>query len=435
MPSPAISAMGSIPSSRRRVSGGGGTPGAIPNDPAGIQARMADAFVDTIGVNVHVNNSKYSAAWTSIVRPKLLASGMRHVREGIQPGSSNVINRLRDLYDAGGIKTLMLTNASNVTVDQAYSFVVDSVGVQRTSAIEGTNEPDLNGQVSITRNYSIDTFNKFRNASATASLPIVGPSVLNRTNATTIGDISAYMENGNVHKYYGGRNPETNGWGSNLNGYNYGSLDYDWNNVAEVTCGTDPVQSTECGWHNSIDQLYPHRGTPEGVEGKYLPRMYLFHWNKGVIRTFSYEFYDQNTGEANPERNFGMIRTDGGEKPGYIALKNMITVLNDKGTAFSPGKLNYTLSGSTANVHSTLLQKRDGKFYLALWLGVQEYNPDTQVENPAGNQTVTVTVPTIATAEVCTINTGTSFSSVSISGGSFTVAVNGHAKILRLTHV
>ncbi len=433
MPSPAISASGGIPAARRRTvpTGGGGT---IPDDGTGVRAGMADAFVETVGVNVHVGYPTYSAAWSSIIRPKLLSSGIRYVREGIVPGSSNVYNRLRDLYDNAGIKSILLTNASNVTVDQAYSFVVDNVGVPRVASIEGTNEPDLNNQVGITNAYHKSVYNKFRPAAATSALPIVGPSVLSRSNALTIGDLSAYMERGNVHKYYGGRNPETSGWGSSLNGYNYGSLDYDWNNVAKVTCGSDPVEATECGWHNAATQLYDHRGTPEGVEGKYLPRMYLFHWNKGVARTYSYEFFDQGTGQLDPEKNFGMIRTNGVEKPGFVYLKNLIAVLSDKGTTFTPGRLNYTLSGSTSNVHQALFQKRDGKFYLALWLGVQEYNPDTQVENPAANQNVTVTVPTIATAELCTINTGTSFSSVSISGGAFTVAVNGHAKILRLTH-
>ena len=35
--------------------------------------------------------------------------------------------------------------------------------------------------------------------------------------------------------------------------------------------------------------------------------------------------------------------------------------------AFKPGALHYKLSGETTNVHSTLLQKRDGRFFLALW--------------------------------------------------------------------
>ena len=48
------------------------------------QARSADAFVNSIGVNVHLSyfQSPYGKSWDDIVKPKLLASGIRHIRDG-----------------------------------------------------------------------------------------------------------------------------------------------------------------------------------------------------------------------------------------------------------------------------------------------------------------------------------------------------------------
>jgi len=79
-------------------------------------------------------------------------------------------------------------------------------------------------------------------------------------------------------------------------------------------------------------------------------------------------------------------------KPSGRALKNLIALLGEArynhktrrwespNPAFVPGTLDFTLSGDTANVHSTLLQKSNGKFYLCLWQEVSSYNIDNAVE-------------------------------------------------------
>ena len=53
----------------------------------------------------------------------------------------------------------------------------------------------------------------------------------------------------------------------------------------------------------------------------------------------------------------------------------MITLLKDPGPSFTPGALDYVLSGQTNLVHHTLLQKRDGRFVLLLWQEAQSYDP------------------------------------------------------------
>jgi hypothetical protein len=69
------------------------------------------------------------------------------------------------------------------------------------------------------------------------------------------------------------------------------------------------------------------------------------------------------------------VRTDLSYKPAAYALKNLITLLKDPGPSFTPAALNYTISSPTSDVEHTLLQKRDGTFWLALWQNVLSYDP------------------------------------------------------------
>jgi len=54
--------------------------------------------------------------------------------------------------------------------------------------------------------------------------------------------------------------------------------------------------------------------------------------------------------------------------------------VKDSGGNFTPGKLDYQLSGETTGVNHTLLQKSNGKFDLILWQDDEgEDNPDQKV--------------------------------------------------------
>jgi len=52
-------------------------------------------------------------------------------------------------------------------------------------------------------------------------------------------------------------------------------------------------------------------------------------------------------------------------------LKNFISLFSDPGADFETGSLDYELAGDLKDIHQILLQKRDGRFYLVLWQGVE----------------------------------------------------------------
>jgi hypothetical protein len=66
---------------------------------------------------------------------------------------------------------------------------------------------------------------------------------------------------------------------------------------------------------------------------------------------------------------------DGRPKPAYGALKNLLTLLADRGAPFEPGSLSYSLSGTTSTIRHSLFEKRDGRFYLVLWNDLPVYDP------------------------------------------------------------
>ena len=75
-----------------------------------------------------------------------------------------------------------------------------------------------------------------------------------------------------------------------------------------------------------------------------------------------------------------MLRNDLSEKPSFRAVKNLITILSDKGPTFEPGILNSVLNGSTANVHRIFFQKRNGDFYLMIWMEVSSWDVNAKID-------------------------------------------------------
>ncbi len=108
---------------------------------------------------------------------------------------------------------------------------------------------------------------------------------------------------------------------------------------------------------------------PESVEGVYLPRTLLLAFNKGVTKTYIYELLEEGSSPG-----YGLLRSDLSERPAFTAVSSMLNLFSDRGLSFVPGKLNYVVSGSVQPSHA-LFQKRDGTFWLALWIERSCYDP------------------------------------------------------------
>lgn len=336
---------------------------------SGEQARGADDFVNTIGVATHLNYTNIPSwnNYSGIIKPRLLELGVRHIRDGMQvwPATQTKYKELA----ANGIRLTAVcvpTGWYNNAPNWSQTECVTQAGQLGTSVVEtfeGMNEVDNTGGSGWASKFS--TFEKalwsaVKNISTWRSTPVAANSLAHYYNASQVGNLSSYMDYGTMHPYPGGGIP-TNGLQLNISNF-------------RLIAGSKPLIATETGYHNAVNATSGQPGVSERASGKYYSRLFFEYFNAGVARTYAYDLINDGTASTNAEHNFGLLRYDGSPKPQFTAIKNIIALLKDPGSSFPAGQLNYSLSGSLNNVHRTLLQKRDGRFYLVLWQEVSSFN-------------------------------------------------------------
>lgn len=170
---------------------------------------------------------------------------------------------------------------------------------------------------------------------------------------------------------------------------------------AQTLTGNKPIIATETGYNNAYlneTNIYAP-GVTEAASSKYLPRVFLEYFNAGIVKSFSYELVDSyiDTTLKDQESHFGLLRSDFSYKPAAVALKNLITLLKDPGADFQPSSLDYAIAGGNADLRHTLLQKRDGTFWLAVWQEVLSYDPSTRSDLviPPLSLTLTTAIPLV----------------------------------------
>jgi hypothetical protein len=360
----------------------------------------AGSFVDSIGVNTHLGYFDTAYGNYPLIKEKLTALGVRHARDGAvltnDPSHSQTIyGRYKDLNTSLGIEFDLIVDPRTENLDSIDAEKTERIAEMAGDSLgsfEGPNEYDHSGSddwVSTLRDYQERLYTAGKANGSTKDVPVIGPSLTSEEAYTMVGDLSAYIDYGNIHNYYGGRNPGTDGWGMG----GYGSLEWNLNNARRYAWQTKPTISTETGYHTLVPSTNGHNGTPEEVEGRYLPRLYLEHFNRGIPRTYHYELIDEKPDPdlQDPEQHFGLLRNDGTEKPAFAALKNLIGLLEDPGPSFTLHPLNYSISGGDTDLHRTLLQKRDGSFYLLLWVEKSSWDPILQQQSSVPTQSITLT--------------------------------------------
>ncbi len=329
---------------------------ALPLHAEPFTATPADAFVDSIGVNIHLHYNDTIYGDFPKVKSALKEVGVRHVRDGLVDSTwQPYFERINELAVAG-IKFTFITGIPIERIEPVAEKIRSAI-----EAFEGPNEVNLNKPwtVESSRNYQRDLWKSLK-AGSFAKTPVVALSVTELKWAQELGDISAWCDFANVHPYPGGWEPENDAkWmradlASGIEG-------------ARANGGAKPIMITETGYQNAMQGGGGHAPVSEQAAGIYLPRLFLHTYRSGIVRTFWYEFLNSRKSATDPEGNFGLYKNDGVTiKPAGRALKNMIGLLADAGAKFEPGRLDFTLSDPKAQ--AVLLQKRNGEFWLALWL-------------------------------------------------------------------
>ena len=389
-------------------------------------AKRSHDFADSIGVNIHVHytDTVYFSRWNDLILPKLQSLGVSHVRDGAVDTTLPEYYARFNQLGQNGIGTTFIF-APNFPLSKLATFT-NQVG--NLEAFEGPNEYDTAGDanwVNVLRAYQQNLYGTVKGNPALASKPVIGPSlVYNPQSWDALGSLSSWMDFGATHSYPLGEFPS-----SNLDGTIFPR-------EAKLS-GSKPLWSTETGYNNALNAPANegHKPVSEAIAAVYMPRLYLEHFNRGIRRSFGYELIDlfPDSPRTEREHNFGLLRNDGSEKPAFVALKNLIALTKNPGSSFTPGTLDYSLGGQTANVHRTLLQKSDGTFLLALWLEKSSWNTTIRAPITIPSQNVTVNFVTpIFRATRFVPNDGMAGTPLTLTNNALSVAVGEKVVLLEL---
>lgn len=356
------------------------------------QARSADSFVDSIGIVTHLRylDTAYKN-YNSIIKPRLRELEIRHIRDG---GKSDTFYQKLNELATVGIKSTLVMDPRDGTEPVDALTILKAVP-KSIEAVEGPNETDLhnfsyNGKLfpDATYDYQDKLYATIKGDSLSASLPVLQPSMGWGKNITKLSFLTSF-DMGNIHSYPEQGQPPTNNFDS-------WHLKFARSGAAK----NKPIVVTETGYHNAVNNPLSLSALSEQASSKYLPRLLLEYFNRSIKQTFIYELINEKPG-TDQEQNFGLLRYDGSPKPAFIAIKNLILLLKDPGSRTFPLKtLDYSLYGNTTDVHHTLLQKRDGKFYLIMWQEVYSWDTRNKKDRVVPHRNVTLNLNTLISRTV-----------------------------------
>jgi hypothetical protein len=360
-----------------------------------MEALPADAFADSFGVNTHLNwwdsvQGSTASVYENIeqVAGALADLGCRHVRDAfpLDLVRGAVFPKVHELSGARFSFVTFWSCGPEELVEAARALGPS------LEAIEGCNEPDNAPEVCPPA--KVRDWQRVLAEEVQPQLPgveLLGTPMCFTRNAPEYGDMSMWMDVGNMH-VYAIRQP-----------YTAESLLHHWDEY-RVSCGGLPVRVTETGYTTRGIHLKVNDRAAAG----YLPVALLTNVANGIPRTYLYELVDEGSFVADEEygqNTFGILTEQFEPKPSYLAIRDLMRLTADPGPSFDPEPLDVTVAGE--GISTVLFQRRDGAYLLALWRTDSLYDPMTEQDlHPAPVvANVELAAPMMATAHV--IGSGT----------------------------
>jgi len=379
-------------------------------------ARPASALLAAIGLNVHLDQPAYAPDGTYAALQSALAGLWPNGGGNLRLSSAPVVAQ-----GPGSQATFVNMNAAeydyvltpNVndgpTATQAFYNLCPSA----MAAIEGLNEPDQNK----IPNGETLAFQMMLENEQSEIIPgyILGPSITTLSYAQAQGDLSDYLDAGNVHFYTAGHQPENGGYGSG----GYGSLAYTLN-IGAQTAPHKPCWITECGFAGP--SAAPQYGPlDENTRAQYYLRAILFAFRSGVPRVYLYELVTSNAAEQ-----YGLVSSLSplAVTPSYTAVAGLIALFADA-THYDEPQVNVTVT-APPGIAVLVFRKTTGALVIAMW--------NVNVGLPVA-ETVTVTASGYATTAKGSWFWNGAWASepVLFNGGVATMGVGGAPFFLEVT--
>ena len=397
---------------------------------AATQAVSADAFVDSIGVNTHISYTRtpYWSRWDD-TKSALTALGVRHFRDGVFDCTNHSLREFCVHFAELGAAGLTGDFVAGLKIPMSVVTVFPTQVGSAFGTFEGPNEYDLSRDPNWFADlaaYQQQLYTTVKSDPAIAKYGVVGPPIGHLGNYAHTTDLSAYFDFGNLHDYPGTSNPGTRD----------NSPIRRWADAARSLNGGKPNVATETGyWDGPPDKPLPAAVMPDAIIARYEPRLFLEQHKEGIVRTYQYEFIDEGGDVTSVYDHGGLLTNDLTPKPQYFALRNLIALLRDPGPSFSPGTLDYELSGSTDRVEHSLFAKRDGSMYIAIWLEKLSYDVGQRRDRNVKPQAVQLTIHG-STDNAATVtfddNGRTTRAPLAFHGGAASLSIGDHVVVVCL---
>jgi hypothetical protein len=332
---------------------------------SGVEALGAERFIDTIGINIHVNYTDGSYADVGKVGDRLQWLGVTHVRDNT-PGHSAPLSSYVYLAKRGIKYTFIVTDDFAGSLDKYRQIEAQAPG--SIVAIEGFNEINnwpvkyagLTGQDAGLAGQKA-LYELVRRTPALARLPVYD---LTGYDAKPVKTRAGSADFANNHAYpQNGQQPNYDQWGSVW-------IDWAFGDLRKFKL---PLVMTEFGYFTVPQSGWNVIGVDEATQAKGTLNGLLDSVNTGISRTYIYELLDEKPDPQHRDSSmhFGLFNVDHSPKVSAHALRNFILILkaNDavavNGSA--NGRMSFTLSDWPVSARYLLMQKQDGRFVLALW--------------------------------------------------------------------
>lgn len=371
-----------------------GSYNGLPQQNAGAQISETPSsafdFVNSIGINTHLNYFDRSYGNFPFVERELKTLGVHHLRDGVHLQNTDyntlLYSRWVQLGRTGIRFDAVFDPRSNLgAMNSSLLDKVDAMAGHVIDAFEGPNEMDISGDSNwpaTDRNFQTQLFDAMKSSHSARSVQIIAPSLAFASHGSQIGSLSDVIDLGNLHPYPAGAMPSV--------------VFPQQIDLERVIGDSRKIVFTETGYHNAINEVNDQPGISETAAAKYIPRLFLEDFAHGIVRTYLYELLDEapDPSLTRPQFHWGLIRADGSEKPAFHALKNLIEVLRDDSEPATLTPLRFALntSGSEeSHIHHLLLEKSDGTYDLVLWKEVPSYDIRRKVDVTNTNDPVQVT--------------------------------------------
>ena len=378
--------------------GGGGSSGKTmtatgqPTDINGTSATRARAFTNGIGLNVRLEDPGYNSNYTlnaaAAIENMINYLGFGYItilRE--QCGFTMNQSWLAQVAQNCGLAEYVLC-IGQYNLPTGYATVLEIMDGLATffpgvvSALEGVFAADVEvspGGETVGNLLAAAQFQSqlYGNAHA-MGLPAwqMAPSVPSSNLA--FGSPPADMANTSLYPPFSPNGTGSPFWlSTDTNGYLADAL-----NLARSATPSLPIVVSNFGWQSYPDgtaQNAPY-SVPETTQASYMLETMFSAYKQGASAYIVNELLDVLPGESQGDagQSYGLFNVHGVQKISAIALRNTMATLLDitsSATAFSPGKLNYTVTnkpGAYGGLVNTgygdlVLQSANGIYYLIMW--------------------------------------------------------------------